>query len=71
MLIIALIALVPVTYLFINRNVLPRERRRPPLLTVLVAAVWGLVYAVLLGLVVGTLGVIAGLAIGIVVLARR
>jgi hypothetical protein len=70
-LIFALAALVPVTYLFINRNLLPRERRRPPWLTVLVAAAWGLAYAVLLGLVLGNLGVIAGLAIGIVVLARR
>ena len=68
--IVVLVALVPVTYLFINRNVLHRERAQPWLM-VLIAAAWGLVYAVLLGLVLGTLGVIAGLAIGIVVLARR
>jgi hypothetical protein len=65
MLIFALVALVPVTYLFINRNVIHRERARTRSVDALVAVAWGAVYALLIGVIIGPLGVLAGVAIGI------
>jgi drug/metabolite transporter (DMT)-like permease len=65
MLYFAIFALIPVTYLFINRNVIHRERRRERWIDASVAAVWGGVYAVLLGSVFGLPGVVAGLTIGV------
>jgi len=63
--IFALLALVPVTYLFINRNVIHRERRRARWIDAAVAVVWGAVYALLLGAIFGPLGLLGGLAVGI------
>ena len=61
----AIVALIPVTYLFINRNVIHRERRRSRWVDAAVAVVWGAVYALLLGAILGPLGLLGGLAIGI------
>lgn len=65
MLIFALVGLVPVTYLFINRNVIHRERARTRSVEVLVAVAWGAVYALLIGIILGPLGILAGVAIGV------
>jgi drug/metabolite transporter (DMT)-like permease len=61
----AIVALIPITYLFINRNVIHRERRRSRWIDAAVAVVWGLVYAVLLGSILGPIGVLIGLAVGV------
>jgi hypothetical protein len=62
-LIFILIALVPVTYLFINRDAMyqPRSRGRHAL----GACVWGVVYGVLVGLIVLPLGILVGLGVGV------
>jgi hypothetical protein len=66
----ALAALVPVTYLFINRNVIHREMARSRTADAVVALLWGGVYAFLLGLVLGPLGVLVGVAIGLYLFFR-
>lgn len=70
MLIFAIVALVPVTYLFINRNVIHRETARSRSAEVLVALAWGAVYAVLLGIIFGPLGILAGVAAGVYAFLR-
>jgi hypothetical protein len=45
--------------------VIHRERRRELWLRAVIAATWGLVYALLLATVLGDVGLIAGLAIGV------
>jgi hypothetical protein len=62
----AIFALIPLSYLFINRNVIHRERRRERWVDASVAAVWGGAFALLIGVIFAApVGVIAGLAIGI------
>ncbi len=61
----AIVALIPITYLFINRNVIHRERRRSRWIDAAVAVVWGCVYAVLLGAILGPIGALIGLAVGV------
>ncbi len=65
MLYIAIFALIPVSCLFINRNVIHRERRRERWVDALIAALWGLVFAALLGIVLGPIGVLAGVAVAV------
>lgn len=64
---IAMVALIPVTYLFINRNVIHREMGRPRWVDALVATAWGIVYALLLGALLGSFGALGGVAIGLYV----
>ncbi len=63
--IFAIVALIPVTYLFINRNVIHRERARARWVDGLIALAWGVVYALLIGAILGPIGILAGLAIGV------
>ena len=65
MLVFAIIALVPVTYLFINRNVIHRESARSRSVEVLVAVAWGVVYALLVGIILGPPGILGGVAVGV------
>lgn len=57
--------MIPVTYLFINRNVIHNERPRPLWAKGLVALAWGVTYGVLLGAVFAEIGILVGLAIGV------
>ncbi len=70
MLIFAIVALIPVTYLFINRNVIHRESARSRSVEVLVAVAWGVVYALLVGIILGPLGILAGVAVGVYAFLR-
>jgi hypothetical protein len=62
-LIFILIALVPVTYLFINRDALFQSRAGGA--QIVYACIWGIVYGVLLGLLFVPLGVLVGLAVAL------
>jgi hypothetical protein len=64
-LIFAIVALIPITYLFINRGVINHEVPRPQWVEVLIAVTWGVVYALLLGVILGPLGLLAGLGVGV------
>ena len=63
--IFAIVALIPITYLFINRGVIHHEVQRPQWVEVLIAVTWGVVYALLLGAILGPLGLLAGLGVGV------
>jgi len=65
--IFVIVALVPVTYLFINRNLIHREIPRARWAKVFVACAWGAVYALLMGLILGPLGILIGIGVGIYV----
>jgi hypothetical protein len=69
-LIFAIVALIPVTYLFINRNVIHRESARSRSVEVLVAVAWGVVYALLVGIILGPLGILVGVAVGVYAFLR-
>jgi hypothetical protein len=62
-LIFIFIALAPVTYLFIKRDDVYRARSLGG--RILVASGWGVVYAVLVGLIVLPLGVSVGLGVDV------
>jgi uncharacterized membrane protein len=62
-LIFILIALVPVTYLFIHRDALFQSRSSGAQLVY--ACIWGVVYGVLVGLLFIPLGVLVGLGVGL------
>jgi len=65
--IFAIVALIPVTYLFINRNVIHHEISRARWAEVLIACAWGAVYALLVGMILGPLGILIGIGVGIYV----
>jgi hypothetical protein len=66
MLAILIVALIPVTYALYRANSLRRRRLHTRRGDATAAIAWGIVYAGLLGLILGPLGVLAGVAAGIV-----
>lgn len=66
-LILAIMALVPITYLFINRGRMHMagDRRRSTAAEVGGAAVWGIVYALPLGYLLGLIGVLIAVVIAV------
>lgn len=65
--ILAIVALVPITYLFINRGGMrtAADQRRSAAAKVRGAAVWGVVYALPLGYLLGLIGILIAVVIAV------
>jgi hypothetical protein len=66
-LILAIVALVPITYLFINRGRMRMagDRQRSVAANVAGAAAWGVVYALPLGYLLGLIGILIAVVIAV------